>query len=153
MQRSAVPGRSGRAGTCASCHSGRAMVRASHHSSKQPIRASGAEIPTTFQHQGRLSGIMVCASGCCATTPQPALGTVAKPADHLHTLAVGQLAGAVAQVGQLVDQLIALHDGTHPLAVGVVEQPAIAVDHIQVPNRPCRSARRSQAMRMLCSRR
>lgn len=47
-------------------------------------------------------------------------------------MAVGQLAGAIAQGRQLVDQGIAFNHFAHPLAIGVIEQATVAVDHVQV---------------------
>ncbi|MNS19425.1 hypothetical protein D3C72_511440 [compost metagenome] len=55
-----------------------------------------------------------------------------EPGEHFHAEAVGQLPGTTAQGRQLVDQCIAFNHRPHALAVGVVQQTAVAVDHVQV---------------------
>ncbi|MNH25753.1 hypothetical protein D3C79_857700 [compost metagenome] len=40
--------------------------------------------------------------------------------------------GTAVQCRQLVDQRVALHHCAYPFAIGVVQQAAVAVDHIQV---------------------
>ncbi|MCY1432268.1 hypothetical protein D9M71_482590 [compost metagenome] len=52
--------------------------------------------------------------------------------EHFHAQAIGQLPGTAVQCRQLVDQRIALHHRPYPLAMGVVQQASVAVDHIQV---------------------
>ncbi|MOA35179.1 hypothetical protein D3C78_1566120 [compost metagenome] len=51
---------------------------------------------------------------------------------HGDPLAVGNLPGAAVQRRQLVDQCIAFHHRTDPLAVWVIEQASVAIDYVEV---------------------